>query len=158
MPFVDYTVDGDRLTLTAAALTRLAGDRTAGVDATLEVRYSDGVPWKLFVRSYDKPVMADATGTTDGLTVPTGFNGDLMENVESTYADGTAAGPASWTTFQSFDNYRPDYGGNTTTIKADFLNSLKDGVPVTLTFRFWSGATVTYHVTRSGSTVTGTAS
>ena len=158
IPFVDYTLNGDRLTLTADALTRLAGDRAAGVDATLEVRYSDGVPWKLFVRSYDKPAMTDATGTEDGLTVPTRFNGDLMANVESTYADGTAAGPASWTTFQSFDNYRPDYGNNTTTVKADFLKTLKDGAPVTLTFHFWSGATVTYHVTRSGPTVTGTAS
>ncbi|MFJ4526583.1 hypothetical protein ACIP4Y_37765 [Streptomyces sp. NPDC088810] len=27
--------------------------------------------------------------------------------------------------------------------------------PVTLTFHFWSGASVTYHVTRSGTTVTG---
>ncbi|OIK07913.1 cellulase [Streptomyces monashensis] len=158
VPSVDYTLDGDRLTLTADALTRLAGDRAAGVDATLEVRYSDGVPWKLFVRSYDKPVMTDATGTEDGLTIPTRFNGDLMADVESTYADGTAAGPASWTTFQSFDNYRPDYGTNATTVKADFLKTLKDGAPVTLTFHFWSGATVTYHVTRSGSTVTGTAS
>jgi endoglucanase len=158
IPFVDYTVNGDQLTLTADALTRLAGDRAAGVDATLEVRYSDGVPWKLFVRSYDQPVMADATGTTDGLTIPTRFNGDLMANVESTYADGTAAGPASWTTFQSFANYGPDYAGNTTTIKPDFLTTLKDGAPVTLTFRFWSGATVTYHLTKSGTTVTGTAS
>ncbi|MFD5324893.1 cellulase family glycosylhydrolase [Streptomyces sp. NPDC127092] len=158
MPFRDYTLDGDRLTLTATALTRLAGDRALGLNATLQVRYSDGVPWKLFVRSYDKPALSDATGTADGLTIPTRFNGDLMANVESTYADGTAAGPAFWTTFQSFDNYRADYGANTTTIKADFLKSLKDDAPVTLTFRFWTGATVTYHVTKSGNTVTGSAS
>ncbi|BFV55668.1 cellulase family glycosylhydrolase [Kitasatospora sp. CMC57] len=156
MPYFDYTLNGDQLTLTADALTRLAGDRAAGVNATLEVRFSDGVPWKLFVRSYDKPVMSGATGTTDGLVIPTGFNGSLMANVESTYADGTAAGPASWTTYQSFDNYRADYGANTTTVKADFLKSLKDDAPVTFTFRFWTGATVTYHVTKSGSTVTGT--
>lgn len=158
VPFRDYTLDGDQLTLTADALTRLAGDRTHGVDATLQVRYSDGVPWQLNVRSYDKPVLSDATGTADGLTIPTRFNGDLMANVESTYADGTAAGPASWTTFQSFANYGPDYSANTTTVKADFLKSLKDGAPVTLTFHFWSGATVTYHLTKSGTTVTGTAS
>jgi endoglucanase len=158
VPFRDYTLDGDQLTLAADALTRLAGDRTHGVDATLQVRYSDGVPWQLNIRSYDKPVLSDATGTADGLTIPTQFNGDLMANVESTYADGTAAGPASWTTFQSFANYGPDYSANTTTVKADFLKSLKDGAPVTLTFHFWSGATVTYHVTKSGTTVTGTAS
>ncbi|MEV8527316.1 cellulase family glycosylhydrolase [Streptomyces sp. NPDC052000] len=158
IPFRDYTLNGDQLTLTAVALTRLAGDRAHGVNATLQVRYSGGAPWKLFVRSYDKAGLSDATGTADGLTIPTRFNGSLMANVESTYADGTAAGPASWTTYQSFDNYRVDYGANTTTVKADFLKSLKDGAPVTLTFRFWTGATVTYHVTKSGNTVTGTAS
>ncbi|MEV8098446.1 cellulase family glycosylhydrolase [Kitasatospora sp. NPDC085879] len=157
MPTRDYTLNGDQLTLTAEALTRLAGNRALGLNATLQVRYSDGVPWKLFVRSYDKPVLSGATGTADGLTIPTRFNGDLMANVESTYADGTAAGPASWTTFQSFDNYRADYGAGTTTVKADFLKSLKDDAPVTLTFRFWTGATVTYHLTKSGNTVTGTA-
>ncbi|GLW67968.1 endoglucanase [Kitasatospora phosalacinea] len=158
VPSRDYTLSGNRLTLTAEALTRLAGDRATGVHATLEVRYSDGVPWKLFVRSYEQPVLSDATGTTDGLTVPTRFNGSLMANVESTYADGTAAGPASWTIYQSFDNYRADYAADTTTVKADFLKSLKDDAPVTLTFRFWTGATVTYHLTKSGNTVTGTAS
>ncbi|MEU6970366.1 hypothetical protein AB0A71_22015 [Kitasatospora aureofaciens] len=29
---------------------------------------------------------------------------------------------------------------------------------MTLTFRFWTGDTVTYHLTKSGNTVTGTAS
>ncbi|MEU9044835.1 MULTISPECIES: cellulase family glycosylhydrolase [unclassified Kitasatospora] len=158
IPSRDYTLNGDQLTLTATALTRLAGNRATGVNATLEVRYSDGVPWKLFVRSYHQPVLSDAIGTADGLTIPTRFNGSLLANVESTYADGTAAGPASWTTYQSFDNYRADYGADTTTVKADFLKSLKDDAPVTLTFRYWTGATVTYHVTKSGNTVTGTAS
>ncbi|MEU2236390.1 cellulase family glycosylhydrolase [Streptomyces vietnamensis] len=158
IPYRDYTVDGNRLTLTAEALARLAGNRAAGINATLEVRYSDGVPWKLFVRSYDKPTMADATGTAAGIAIPTRFNGALMANVESTYADGTAAGPASWTTYQSFDNFRADYGADTTTIKPDFIKELKDGAPVTLTFRFWTGDTVTYHITKSGDTVTGTAS
>ncbi|MEV7027062.1 cellulase family glycosylhydrolase, partial [Kitasatospora sp. NPDC093558] len=96
---IDYTLDGDQLTLTADGLTRLAGDRAAGINTTLEVRYSGGVPWQLNIRSYDKPAMADATGTTDALVIPTRFNGSLMANVQSTYADGTAAGPASWTTY-----------------------------------------------------------
>ncbi|BFV60582.1 hypothetical protein KCMC57_up56860 [Kitasatospora sp. CMC57] len=108
--------------------------------------------------AYDKPVLSDATGTAAGLTIPNRFNGELMAHVESTYADGTAAGPASWTTFQSFDNYRAGYGADTTTVKADFLKSLKDDAPVTLTFRFWIGATATYHAIKSGTTVTGTVS
>ncbi|MEV6209502.1 cellulase family glycosylhydrolase [Kitasatospora sp. NPDC051914] len=158
IPFLDYTLDGDRLTLTASALTRLAGDRAHGVNATLQVRYSGGVPWQLNVRTAEQPVLSDAAGTADGLTIPTRFNGDLLANVESTYADGTAAGPYGWTTFQEFNNYAADYGTDTTTVRANFLASLKDDAPVMLTFRFWSGATVTYHVTKSGTTVSGTAS
>ncbi|AUG81800.1 cellulase [Kitasatospora sp. MMS16-BH015] len=153
----DFTLNGDQLTLTAQALTRLAGDRAYGVDATLQIRYSHGVPWQLDVRTAEQPVLSDATGTTDGLTIPTRFNGDLLANVESTYADGTAAGPYGWTTYQEFNNYAADYAANTTTVKTGFLTSLKDDAPVTLTFRFWSGATVTYRLTKSGTTVTGTA-
>ncbi|MER7581170.1 cellulase family glycosylhydrolase [Kitasatospora sp. NPDC097691] len=158
IPGTDYTLDGDRLTLTADALTRLAGDRARGVNANIQVRYSNGVPWQLNIRSYDKPAMSDATGTADTLVIPTRFNGDLMANLQSTYADGTAAGPASWTTYPAFGNFGPDYGADTTTVNGDFLKSLKDGAQATLVFRFWSGDTVTYHLTRSGDTVTGTAS
>ncbi|MGW5423606.1 cellulase family glycosylhydrolase [Streptomyces sp. NPDC003943] len=158
IPFLDYTLDGDQLTLTADALTRLAGNRADGVDSTLQVRYSGGMPWQLNVRTSAQPVLSDATGTAAGLTIPTRFNGDLLANVESTYADGTAAGPYGWTTYQEFNNYAADYDADTTTVKAGFIESLKDDAPVTLTFRFWSGATVTYHLTKSGDTVTGTAS
>jgi hypothetical protein len=37
-----------------------------------------------------------------------------------------------------------------------FLNSLRDGDTATLVFHFYSGQTATYHVTKNGSTVTGT--
>ncbi|MGQ4336114.1 hypothetical protein ACN6LE_007324, partial [Streptomyces hayashii] len=33
--------------------------------------------------------------------------------------------------------------------------SLRDGAQATLVFHFWSGATVTYRVTKSGNSVTG---
>ena len=69
----DYTVSGDQLTLTAATLTKLAGDRTYGVDATLEARFSRGVPWRIDVITYDTPVLSDASGSTSGLTIPTRF-------------------------------------------------------------------------------------
>ncbi|HWS32354.1 MAG TPA: hypothetical protein VN408_06385 [Actinoplanes sp.] len=38
----------------------------------------------------------------------------------------------------------------------DFFAEVTDGAPVTLTFVFWSGETVTYQVTRTGDTVSGT--
>ncbi|GAA3437585.1 cellulase family glycosylhydrolase [Kutzneria kofuensis] len=158
IPFLDYTLDGDRLTLTSRALTRLAGNRAYGVNSTLQVRYSRGVPWQLHVRSADQPVLADATGTTT-LAIPTQFHGDLLATMEATYADGTNAGPTSWTPFQQFGYaFAPDYTAGTTTLTADFVNSLKDGAPAKLIFHYWTGATLTYQVTKSGTTVTGTAS
>ncbi|ANS70513.1 celulase B [Streptomyces lincolnensis] len=40
----DYTLAGNRLTLKAAALTRLVGNRAHGVNATLQAEFSRGVP------------------------------------------------------------------------------------------------------------------
>jgi len=76
--------------------------------------------------------------------------------MEGEYADGSAAGPASWTAFQEFGaTFAPDAATNTITMTPDFLNAIRDGAPVTLTFYFWSGAKTTYTVTKSGTVVTG---
>ncbi|WP_405776828.1 cellulase family glycosylhydrolase [Streptomyces sp. NBC_01538] len=153
----DYTVSGNQLTLTAAALTRLAGNRAYGVNATVEARFTRGLPWKIYITSYDTPVLSNATGDTNGVTIPTQFRGDQLATMEATYADGGNAGPASWTPYQEFNEaFSPDYPGNALLLTSKFVNSLRDNAQATLTFHFWSGATVTYHVTRSGSSVTGT--
>ncbi|MFD8304569.1 cellulase family glycosylhydrolase [Streptomyces sp. NPDC059690] len=153
----DYTVSGSRLTLTASALTRLAGNRAYGTNATVEARFSAGLPWKIYVTTYDRPVLSNANGTTGGLTLPTRFRGDLLATMESTYADGSNAGNTGWTPYQEFNAaFSPDYPNDAITLTPDYLNALRDGAQATLTFHFWSGATVTYHVTRSGGSVTGT--
>ncbi|MDN3240305.1 cellulase family glycosylhydrolase [Glycomyces tritici] len=155
----DYTVTGDTLTFTAAALTRLAGDRAYGVNATVEARFSDGLPWRIHVISYDTPELSDASGAVNAFAIPTEFNGDRIATMEAKYADGTYAGPHDWTSYKEFwATYRPDYGGGTITLTADFFNAVRDGEPVTLTFHFWGGGTVEYTVAKSGTTVTGTAS
>lgn len=155
----DYTVSGDRLTLTATALTRLTGERAYGINATLQARFSSGVPWRIDVTTYDPPLLADATGTTASFALPAAFRGDSLATMEAQYVGGGNAGPADWTPYQQFGTaFAPDHAGGTLRLTADFLNTLKDGVPVALTCHFWSGATVTYHVTRSGDSVTGTAS
>ncbi|MHC3474467.1 cellulase family glycosylhydrolase [Streptomyces sp. 7R007] len=155
----DYTLSGNRLTLTADALTRLAGDRAYGVNAVMQARFSRGTPWQISVISYDSPVLSDATGTAASLTVPTRFRGDRLATMEAKYADGSNAGPASWTPYQEFNSsFTPDYQGGSIVLTSAFLGSLTDGAPVTLTLHFWSGTTVTYHVTKSGTSVTGTAS
>ena len=43
------------------------------------------------------------------------------------------------------------------TLTTAFFNEVNNGARVTLTFHFWSGTKVTYHITKSGSSVTGTA-
>jgi endoglucanase len=166
----DYTVEGDTLTLTAAALTRLAGDREYGVNSTIEARFSDGGPWQIHVITYDTAQIADLTGTTDPVpwsqweacnsscfAIPTEFNGDQVATMEAKYADGTNAGPHTWTAFKEFwATYRPDYDAGTISLTPDFFNEVRDDEPVTLTFHFWGGGTIDYTITKSGTTVTGT--
>ncbi|KAA2252272.1 cellulase family glycosylhydrolase [Solihabitans fulvus] len=155
----DYTVAGTQLTLTAALLTQVTGDRAYGVNGVLQARFRQGVPWQLSVITYDPPVLSNATGTATSFAVPTQFRGDVLATMEAKYADGSNAGPASWTPYQQFNTaFSPDYAGNAITLTADFLNTVKDNAPVALTFHFWSGATATYHVTKAGSSVTGNAS
>jgi len=154
----DYRLSGDQLTFTAAALTRLTGDRAYGVNAVLSARFDQGVPWKFRVITNDLPVPQNASGTTSAFAVPTAFNGDLLATMEAKYADGTNAGPHGWTSYKEFAvAFSPDYAAGTITLTPTFFNEVNDGAPVTLTFHFWSGATVQYTVVRSGSTVTGTA-
>jgi endoglucanase len=154
----DYTVSGSTLTLTAAALTRLVGSRAYGVNATLSARFSAGVPWRINIVTYDTPILSNATGTTTSLAIPTQFRGDQLATMEARYADGTNAGPHNWTSFKEFDvAFAPNYSGNVITLTSAFFAEVNAGSPVTLTFHFWSGATVSYTVVESGTTVTGTA-
>ncbi|WP_323187636.1 cellulase family glycosylhydrolase [Streptomyces sp. NBC_01275] len=152
----DYTVSGNQLTLTAATLGDLAGERTYGVDATLEGRFSRGVPWRIDVITYDTPVLSNTSGSTTGLSIPTQFRGDRLATMEARYDDGSNAGPASWTPYQQWDTAFSAYTSDSIKLTPEFFTSLKDDSRVTLTFHFWSGDSATYYVTKSGSTVTGT--
>ncbi|GGS99478.1 cellulase family glycosylhydrolase [Streptomyces violaceus] len=152
----DYTVSGSRLTLTASALTELAGNRAYGVNSTLEARFSRGVPWRIDLITHDVPVLSNASGSTSGLSLPTQFRGDMLATMEARYDDGSNAGPADWTSYQQWDTAFSAYTGDSIKLTGAFFNALKDGSRVTLTFHFWSGSKVTFYVTKSGSTATGT--
>ncbi|SFR05380.1 Aryl-phospho-beta-D-glucosidase BglC, GH1 family [Lentzea waywayandensis] len=152
----DYTIAGDQLTLTAAAMTRLSGSRSYGTNAVLSAQFSAGVPWRINLITHDVPVLSAATGTTGAFSIPTTFRGDLLATMEARYADGSNAGPHNWTSFKEFDRaFAPNYTTGATTLTPEFFAEVNDNARVTLTFHYWSGATVTYHVTRSGSAVTG---
>ncbi|GAA3234592.1 cellulase family glycosylhydrolase [Dactylosporangium siamense] len=155
----DYTVSGNQLTLTSAALTRLVASRSYGVNATLQARFSAGVPWRINIITFDPPVLAAATGTTAAFSLPAQFRGDQLATMEAKYADGSNAGPQNWTSFKEFDvTFAPDTTANTITLRPAFFAEVNDNARVTLTFHFWSGTRVTYFVTKSGSTVTGSTS
>ncbi|MET7517716.1 cellulase family glycosylhydrolase [Streptomyces sp. NPDC005480] len=155
----DYTLSGNRLTITAGALTRLTGNRDYGVNSTLQARFSRGLPWNIDIVTNDTPVLSNSNGTADAFTIPTQYRGDALATMEATYADGSNAGQTSWTPYQEFNQaFSPDYPGGTTILTPAFLAALRDNAPVKLTFHYYSGATVTYHVTKSGGSVTGTTS
>ncbi|MDX3661602.1 cellulase family glycosylhydrolase [Streptomyces sp. ID05-26A] len=153
----DYTVSGDQLTLTSAAMTRLSGSRAYGTNAVLTAHFSAGVPWRINLITHDTPVLSAATGTTAAFSIPTTFRGDLLATMEAKYADGSNAGPHNWTSYKEFDKaFAPNYTTGATTLTPEFFAEVNDNARVTLTFHYWSGATVTYYVTKSGSSVTGT--
>src|SRR3546814_16207610 len=66
----DYTLAGNELTLSAALLERLAGDRTPGPADELVVRFSGGVPWTLRVINHETPVLQAAAGPTGPFPPP----------------------------------------------------------------------------------------
>jgi aryl-phospho-beta-D-glucosidase BglC (GH1 family) len=155
----DYTVAGDQLTLKASLLAKLVGDQAYGANATLDARFSRGLPWQINIVTSAAPVLAAATGTTSAFTIPTQFNGDTLSMMQSVYPDGSNAGVYNWTPYQPYGTaFSADYPNSDIVLPADYLNSLTDGSRVTLTFHFWSGATATYYVTKTGSTVTGSLS
>jgi aryl-phospho-beta-D-glucosidase BglC (GH1 family) len=154
----DYTMDGDRLTLSADLLAGLAGGDELGERAVLEARFSSGVPWKLHVIASTTPVAQDASGTTTELAVPMAFNGDQLATMEAAYPDGTPAGPQNWTTYKEFATaFTPDYEAGRIVLPEAFFAEVNDNSTVNLTFHFWSGATLEYTLERSGTTVTGSA-
>jgi endoglucanase len=154
----DYTVSGTTLTLTPAAVTRLAGNRAYGVNATIEAHFSAGVPWPISIITADPPTQANASGSTTSLAIPTQFRGDQLATMEAKYADGSNAGPADWTPFKEFwTHFQPDYNAGTIILKPEFFAEVDDG-RVDLTFHFWSGARITYVITKNGTTVTGSTS
>jgi len=155
----DYTVSGDQLTLTATALTRLSGARNYGTNAAITAHFSQGVPWRINIVTYDVPVLQNTTGTTASFAIPTAFRGDLLATMEAKYADGSNAGPHNWTSFKEFDRaFTPNYTTGVTTLTPEFFVDVNENARVTLTFHYWSGAKITYYVTKSGGTVTGTTS
>jgi endoglucanase len=153
----DYTLSGSSIVVHASRLSQIIGTSGTGVRGDLFVDYSSGAPWRISVIAYQRPILQSTSGSIDTFAIPTQFRGDQVATMEATYADGSAAGPGDWTTFKEFGRaFDPKHDEGVIELPRQFFDSV-DNRPVTLTFHFWSGETVTYTVTKSGANATGVA-
>lgn len=154
----DYVLNNETLTLKASLLQQLTASNQLGTNAVLTASFNQGKDWKLFIITYDTPVLQSTTGTTEQFHIPLVYNGDKLATMEARYADGSNAGPQNWTPFKEFAyTFKPNYSNNTLTLTPNFFNELNDG-EVKLKLHFWSGEKLDYTITKNGSQVTGTAS
>lgn len=154
----DYTLNGNAITFTSSLLSRLTSSGQFGVNAVLTAKFNRGADWNFRVIFRDKPVLRSTQGTTDSFSIPATFNGDQLATMEAVYATGGNAGPQDWTSFKEFEyTFSPSYATGEIKLKPTFFNEVRDG-EVILKFHFWSGEVITYNLTKSGSSVTGSAS
>ncbi|MBW5445225.1 cellulase family glycosylhydrolase [Cohnella sp. CFH 77786] len=155
---VDYTLDGQTLTLKAGYIARLIAYDMPREVAVLKAQFDKGADWTFHVLYTDTPVQNNAEGTTSFFVIPTAFNGDRLQTMEAVYADGGNAGPHNWTSYKEYARtYKPYYSANVIALTPDFFNEVKDGT-VILKFHFWSGVTLEYTLTKNGTSITGKAS
>lgn len=154
----DYTLNGNAITFTSSLLSRLTSSGQFGVNTVLTAKFNRGADWNFRVIFHDKPELRDTQGTTDSFSIPTTFNGDQLATMEAVYATGGNAGPQDWTSFKEFEyTFSPSYSTGEIKLKPTFFKEVRDG-EVILKFHFWSGEVITYNLTKSGSSVTGSAS
>lgn len=154
----DYTLNGEELTLKANQLKKLTASQKYGENAVLTLKFNKGVAWRIKVVVYDTAKLSNATGTTESFAIPTTFNGNQLATMEAVYSTGGNAGPQDWTPFKEFGNtFSPSYNTKEIKLLPAFFKDVKDG-EVILKFHFWNGDIITYKITKSGTTVVGTAS
>lgn len=152
----DYELDGEQLTLKAELIQKLMTDEL-GPAAKLTLVFSAGADWVLHLIHYDTPELEDADWSRSQFAVPVNFNGDRLATMKAVYAKGGNAGPDSWTPYKEFGkSFDPDYQYNLIKLTQDFFKEVEDG-EVILTFVFWSGTELEYHLTVEGHKVYGKA-
>lgn len=153
----DYTLSGDQLTFKAAKLTSLTSSGKLGVNAVLTARFNKAADWILNVILYNTPKLSNVQGTVSAFKIPAVFNGDTLATMEAVYASGGNAGPQNWTSYKEFAyTFTPSYTTGEISLLPAFFNEVNNG-DVILKFHFWSGEVVNYKITKSGTSVTGTA-
>lgn len=154
---VDYELNGEALTIKASLIESLLTEEY-GVQGTLTAAFSAGADWHFDIIRYHTPILRNAEGTSEGLSIPTAFKGDRLATMEATYASGDNTGPNEWTPYKEMAlSYKPAYDLNEITLMKEFLEQLKDG-EVKLRMHFWSGEIVDYAITKTGTSIVGVSS
>lgn len=149
----DYTYSNGVVTLKGAYISRLINGNY-GTKATLTFKFSAGADFNVDINYENTPLLGKGKGTTAGFNIPIQFNGSKLLTLEALNADGTATGPANWTTYKQFgDSFTVDYTTNTLTMTNTFFNACNDGT-ITLKLHFESGEVLQCNITKSGTTVT----
>jgi hypothetical protein len=153
---IDYTLEGDVLTVKASLLTMLTASGKFGENAQLTTEFNTGADWNFRVLYYETPKLQSIDGTTGAFAIPTAFNGARLAAMEAVYASGGKAGPQGWTSFKEFGYaFEPSYSKNEIKLLPAFFHEVKDGQQIILKFHFWSGEIVKYSITKNGTSILG---
>lgn len=163
---IDYTYNSENSTVTLLSSFvnskyNTLGENSYGTIAELVMKFSEGANWHQYLVKYTKPVLSNAEGTTDGISIPSNFNGANLRRTTAVDEEGNRVGNNSswWKYLKYTSEFVADYEDNTINLYDEFLgNSTFSDGKVKLTFEFYDGQTVEYTLLKEGSKITGIAS
>ena len=126
--------------------------------ADLVMKFSAGADWHQYLVKYSQPVLSNASGTTDGFSIPTKFNGAKLRRATAVDEEGNNLGSNNWWKYVKYvGEFIADYDTNEIKINSEFFNdaSVKDG-EIKFTFEFYDGQLVEYTLVKDGANITGT--
>ncbi|WP_208559460.1 cellulase family glycosylhydrolase [Marinilactibacillus kalidii] len=155
---VDYTMQGTNLQLTEAYLNRLL-ERTGGVtgsESTLRLQFDGGADWYQTLVYSEAPVMSEAQGTvSEGIRIPTAYNGSQLKSVVSQNEAGAIVSNNSWWRFlEHSSEFVPNESENTIDLLTRYTSILSDG-QYTLTFTYYDGTVIPYQLSIQNGGISG---
>lgn len=155
---VDYTIQGTTLQLTEAYLNQLL-ERTSGVtgsETSLRMQFNGGADWYQTLVYSEAPVMSEAQGTvSEGIRIPTAFNGSQLKSVVSQNEAGAIVSNNNWWGFlEHSSEFLPNEEENTVDMLARYTSILSDDL-YTLTFTYYDGTVIEYQLTVQDGVISG---
>lgn len=150
----DYTIKDGTAILKGSYISKLIKG-SYGVKATLTFKFSAGADWNEYISYVGTPSLGKVKGTTsDTISIPTKFNGDILEKAVSKNSAGTIVSNNTWWNYLQYDSeFTADYNKNTINLLNNYVKLLSDDT-YTLTFTFYSGQVLEYKITVKDSKIT----